>query len=219
MILRVTVPGKGCSMTLEFDSQKNYRKIKDPLHKQIYRKAEPFLQVRSNNIHARVSYHYALTLLETEGGDPAIVLPAILLHDTGYAKLPPDQLHFAFVPGREKPELRRLHEVEGARLAREILLSIDYPEEYIQSIEAIIDGHDTREDALNENDKIVQDADKLFRFTYEGCVLASSYIDCASREFLNYLNARIPVWLFTEAARQLALEQIEQRQNDYLKRL
>jgi hypothetical protein len=203
-------------MTLERGNGEQRWKIEDPLHKQLYEKAEPFLQVRNNAIHTRASYQYALRLLEKEGGDPEVVLPAILLHDIGYSKIPEEELRFAFIPKIIKPELRKLHEVEGARLAGEILQSINYPEGYIPSIQALIDGHDTRGSALNVNDKLVQDADKLFRFTYEGCVFASKYMQLDPWKFLNRLERKAQTWFFTATGKQIAVQELEKRRIDFL---
>lgn len=183
--------------------------ITDPSHRRIYQKAEPFLQIRHNAVHTRISYHFALKLLEEEGGDPEVVIPAILLHDIGYSKISEDELRFAFGPKVEKPELRELHEVEGARLAGEILESLDYPEESIQEIRSIINGHDTRDSALNVNDAIVQDSDKLFRFTFEAWKLASKYLNADPWKRLRYLDKGAQTWFFTETAKRLAAVEAE----------
>ncbi len=164
-------------MTVEPVSADQGWEITNPPHRRIYQKAERFLQIRHNAVHTRISYHFALKLLKEEGGDPEVVIPAIVLHDIGYSKIPEDELRFAFGQNVTKPELQKLHEVEGARLAGEILRSLDYPEESVREIQSIIDGHDTRDTALNVNDAIVQDSDKLFRFTYQAWKLASSYFD------------------------------------------
>jgi HD superfamily phosphodiesterase len=91
--------------------------IQDPFYNNIYNKAAHLLRTRQNTLHARVSYHCALNLLEAEGGSPRVVLPAILLHDVGYSQLPEKGLKDSFGPNIKKPELQRLHEVEGVRLA------------------------------------------------------------------------------------------------------
>jgi len=193
--------------------------IDDPLYRRIYDEAEPLLRARLNDIHARICYHYALKLLEKEGGDPSIVLPAVLLHDVGYSSIPDDELKNSFGPNIEKPTLRRLHETEGAKLAEEILKRVAYPKELIGEIQAIIDGHDTRDDALSLNDKITKDADKLWRYNYEGFKIDFERFNLTASEWFNYLVEHIPTWFFTETAFKLAsqevksLERILQRQD------
>jgi HD superfamily phosphodiesterase len=188
--------------------------IEDYSHRHIYQKAEPFLRIRHNAIHTLICYHFALKLLKEEGGNPDVVVPAILLHDVGYSRIPEDELHLALGPKMEKPELQKLHETEGAKLATEILESINYPKELIKEIRAIIDGHDTRDSALNTNDKIVKDADKLFRFSYEGSKLALRRFPLGPREWFNYLDEGLQTWFFTKTAKQLAAEEIRQRKEE-----
>jgi hypothetical protein len=72
--------------------------IQDSFNRRIYNKAEYLLKTRNNTLHTRISYHYALNLLEAEGGDPRVVLPAILLHDVGYSQLPEKEIKDAFGP-------------------------------------------------------------------------------------------------------------------------
>jgi HD superfamily phosphodiesterase len=181
--------------------------IDDPLYKRIYDEAEPLLRARLNDIHARICYHYALKLMEKEGGDPAIVLPAILLHDVGYSSIPDDELQNSFGPIIEKPELRRLHETEGAKLAEKILKKVAYPNELIGEIQAIIDGHDTRDEALSLNDKIAKDADKLWRYNYEGFKIDFERFNLKASEWFDYLIDHIPTWFFTETASKLASQE------------
>jgi len=183
--------------------------IDDPLYKKIYDEAEPLLRARLNDIHARICYHYALKLLEEEGGDPSIVLPAILLHDVGYSSIPDDELQSSFGPNIENPTLRRQHETEGARLAGIILKKVQYPNELIEEIQTIIDGHDTRDAALSLNDKITKDADKLFRYSYEGFNIDFKRFNLKASEWLDYLIAHISTWFCTGTAAKLASQELK----------
>src|SRR3546814_5085217 len=63
---------------------------------------------------------------------------------------------------------RSAHEIAGARIAREILTDLDHPGEEIDEIAAIIDGHDSRAEAISIDDACVKDADKLWRITPHG---------------------------------------------------
>jgi HD superfamily phosphodiesterase len=148
-----------------------------------------------------------LTLLEEEGGDPSIVLPAVLLHDVGYSSIPDDELQSSFGPNIENPVLRRQHETEGAKLAERILEKVQYPNEFIEEIQAIIEGHDTRDDALSLNDKITKDADKLFRYSYEGFMIDFKRFNLEASEWFDYLIAHIPTWFCTKTAAKLASQE------------
>jgi muconolactone delta-isomerase len=188
--------------------------IRDSFYNTIYNKAAHLLKIRLNTLHTRVSYHCALNLLAAEGGNPRIVLPAILLHDVGYSQLPETEIKDSFGPKIKKPELQRRHELEGVRLAGKILRKMDYPADMIQRVQAIIDGHDTRETAHDINDMIVKDADKLWRYSYEGFYLNYQWFDLTPQAYMDRLISKIPVWFFTKTAKTSAIEQTEKRKKD-----
>jgi hypothetical protein len=73
-----------------------------------------------------VSHQYALRLVAAEGGEAGIVEPAVILHDVGWSQLEPEQIRVAFgvrTGGEEAERLNRIHEREGAVIARRILQS------------------------------------------------------------------------------------------------
>ncbi len=200
-------------MRIEVDLDQGWE-IDDPFYRDLYQMAKHLLEARQNTIHARISYHFALSLLEAEWGTPRIVLPAILLHDLGYSQIPLTEVSKAFGIKIENPDLHRHHEVESVRLAGEILEKIDYPIELIREIQRIIDGHDTRVTAHDINDKIVKDADKLWRFTYEGFVIDFQRFNYEPQQWLDELTAFIPQWFFTGAAKALAAKEVHQRRKE-----
>ncbi|MGC8605841.1 MAG: HD domain-containing protein, partial [Desulfomonilaceae bacterium] len=137
------------------------------LFREICQMAKPFLDTRSNFIHMQVSKAFALKLLETEHGEEDVVIPAIILHDVGW-KMIPEALHLqAFGPKAKDLETNRIHELEGARIALEILKQLKYDSKLIEEVVEIISGHDSRKEPLSLNDAIVKDADKLWRFSKE----------------------------------------------------
>lgn len=109
----------------------------------IYELAKPYLQTRYNDVHTEICYSFARRLLENEPGDQEIVLPAVICHDLGWIKLPEDLQKKAFGP-KFDPDLRRIHEVEGVKLARLVLDQVGYDPNKIEEIVVIIDGHDSR---------------------------------------------------------------------------
>jgi hypothetical protein len=189
--------------------------ITDPEDLMLYNLAEPLLQTRLNTLHTRIAYHFAEILLEKEGGDAVIVTPAILLHDVGWSLIPEEDQIGAFGPKVKKPRLQRLHETEGARLARGILEELGHPEDHIREIEKIINGHDTRTDSLGINDSVVKDADKLWRYTFEGFTIDYMRFKQSPEENLNWLIESIPDWFFTETSVRLAHEEADLRRTEY----
>ena len=171
--------------------------------------AAPYLTTRQNDIHVAVVLRYARLLLGLEDGLEEIVIPAVLLHDVGWSRVPEDLLLKAFGPrpGYDR-NLNRIHEVEGAKIAREILDQVEYDADYIDQITEIIEGHDSRWQVLSINDAIVKDADKLFRYSKEGF-----YIDCERfalnpAEHLKYLFDIVEEWFFTDPGKKLAREEL-----------
>lgn len=189
--------------------------IKNPWHAAIYKEAEPFLQTRLNTLHTRIAYYFALKLLWAVGGEPDVVIPAILLHDVGWSLIPEDQQRGAFGPEIKKPDLQRRHEEEGARLATAILKRLGFSDDYLREIQTIVSGHDSRREALNLNDSVVKDADKLWRYTQEGFSIDHKRFGKTPRENLAWLIASIPEWFFHEESKNLAWWEALKRRDEY----
>lgn len=172
-------------------------------HEEIYALAGPYLATRKNDIHTEISCRLARRLLEDEPGDPDVVIPAIICHDLGWIKVPEHLQLKAFGPGFD-PELRRIHEVEGVKLARDILSRVHYnPDKTIEILD-IIDGHDSRDQAISDSDKIVKDADKLFRFTATGMAIDIERFRVERNSYVQWIRDKIDTWFFTRAGKQLA---------------
>jgi len=172
------------------------------LYKEIFRLAKPYLRTRQNDIHTLISYGCALKLLRLVRADENIVLPAVLLHDLGWSRVPEELQITAFGPGSANKDLNRVHEVEGAKMAAEILRQLDFPEGAVREITAIIEGHDSRPRALSANDMLVKDSDKLWRYSFKG-------FECGVRRFgfgvyRSHLAGHLDDWFFTSEARRLA---------------
>ncbi len=183
------------------------------IYDRIFALADPYLQTRSNLIHTAVARRFAAALLLREPGDPEIAIPAILLHDVGWSALTEEMQLQAFGPGHVKKDktLNRVHETEGVKIARQILAQVHYDDVKSEEILQIIDGHDSRLTPISDNDKIVKDADKLFRFSAEGLDFYLARFEMTPAEIVQWLQTRIEVWFFTAAARKIAAAEWEQR--------
>ena len=184
--------------------------------KAIFRKirvlADPYLKTRDNDIHTDISTIMASALLEKQGGDEDIVIPAIILHDVGWKTVPEAQQHMAYGPKATHPELNRRHEVNGVKIAGDILAAVDYDPGKTEEILEIISGHDSRNTALSLNDRIVKDADKLWRFTREGFRIDNRKFQLTPTQSLARLYGSLDDWLFTDTARSIALEELGRRE-------
>jgi len=200
---------------LQIPSELGQRRNMEEIYDRIWELAKPLLNTRHNQQHTEIAYRAARRLLESEEGDEAIVIPAIILHDVGWIKVPEELQLTAFGPKAKNKELNRVHEVEGVKLAREILEKVNYDPQKEEEILAIIDGHDSRREAISPSDKIVKDADKLCRFTHQGTSLDCERYEMSFDEWYEFLMARIDRWFFTQTARKIAREELERRKKEF----
>jgi HD superfamily phosphodiesterase len=177
----------------------------------LWRLAEPFLNTRANDIHTPIAVRFAHELLRREGGDESIVIPAMILHDVGWERVPEHLQLSAFGPKANAPEINRIHEREGAAIAEEILKRIGYDEEKTREVLAIIEGHDSREIPISLNDKIVKDADKLWRYTREGFEIDIARFGETVEEGLERLSSSLEKWFFTGSAKAIARKELAER--------
>ena len=186
----------------------------NPIYQEIFERAKPYLRTRKNLIHTRISLRYAIQLLKIEGGDEEVVIPALLLHDVGW-KIVPEELQLtAFGPTLTNPRLRRVHEMEGARIAREILETLHYPPEKVKKICRIIQGHDSRERSISLSDRIVKDSDKLWRFSRKGLSIETNRFHMSAAQWLNHLEGNIEKWFYLRASSRLATEELARRREE-----
>jgi hypothetical protein len=167
--------------------------------------ARSYLDVRSNDVHTLIAYGLAGALCaQHPKADAAVVLPAILLHDVGWKMVDPALMAKAVGPNATHPELVRVHEIEGVKIARSILerhapVGVD-----IAEVLSIIDTHDTLKTAKSLNDAIVKDADKCWRFTPHGVATIAGWFDDGQAETLDMLHSFVLPSMLTDAGRAMA---------------
>lgn len=184
------------------------------IYERIWALAKPYLNTRKNDIHTEMATRYAYLLLDKEKGDEEIVIPAIILHDVGWKKVP-EELHLkAFGPKATMPKVRRVHEVEGVKIAREILEKINYDQEKIKEILKIIEGHDSREEPISLNDKLVKDADKLWRYSKDGFQINRKRYEHTFEQYMERLRSHLNKWFITESGKEVAKQEIQERSKD-----
>lgn len=174
----------------------------------IWELATPYLQTRDNDVHTLYSYGFAKQLVtRIPEADEHIVLPAIMLHDTGWSTVDEFDAFQAIAPDRDGTYTWAVlqHEKEGARIAREILTKVGYAEADIDEICEIIDGHDTRLTSLSINDSCVKDADKIWRVTTHGNDVAMPRFGLNREEALRINSYRAYEDLFTDAGKAMSL--------------
>jgi HD superfamily phosphodiesterase len=184
----------------------------------LFREAAPYLAVRGDLLHARISHQYAVALMNEEGGDRRIVEPAVILHDVGWSGLEPHQIKAAYGVKADSPEaerLNRIHESEGASTARRILTSLDYPPPLIDEITAIIARHDSGKETGSLEEGLVKDADKLWRFSQVGFKMEIERQGLNPREYYEFIEEHYRGWFFTSKALILAGSELEKRAEEF----
>ena len=181
------------------------------IFQKIWQLAEPYLDTRKNDIHTKISTECAYRLLEREGGDQDIVIPAIILHDVGWKRVPENLQLKTFGQNTTYPELNRLHEIEGVKIAKEILENVHYDKDKVAEILKIIEGHDSRKEPLSLNDKIVKDADKLSRYNKEFFIINMKRFKETYSQELDRIRSNLYKWLLTDSAKEIARAEIKNR--------
>ena len=188
--------------------------------KEIYERirdlAAPYQDKRDDDGHARITLAYAHRLLEMEGGDENIVIPAIILHDIGWSRVLASETAIIFDPAttpQQEYGVRRSHQDEGVRLAGDLLAEIDYPGQLTDDILEIISEHDTRQGFISRNEGLVRDADKLWRFSRTGLAADVRRFGITREAQAARLEAQLdrPDFFYSEAARRLAREELARR--------
>jgi len=185
-----------------------------PIYQKILERAKPFLRTRKNLIHTKIALQYTLKLLKNEKGDEEIVIPAILLHDVGWKALPEPLQLTAFGPNPSNPKLVRVHELEGAKIARSILEGVHYSPKKVKEICRIVQGHDSRRRPISQNDRMVKDADKLFRYSRKGLAIDLDRFRIPRRKYLLFLEGIIDQWFLTPTGKEIAKKEILLRKSD-----
>lgn len=174
----------------------------------VWRAAEPYMRARKNDVHIPLSFAWSQRLLaEHPDADRDVCSLAILLHDIGWYSIDmEDIIEKGFSgPNMLQSDVRYLHETEGVRMARDVLTETGWEEGVIAQVCEIIDGHDTRPDPRHLNDRIVRDADKLWRFEVTGIAVASDWFKTTPRGYADRLETQKDA-LETEAGRRMANE-------------
>ncbi len=160
--------------------------------------------------HVEIVVDSAEKLLKLVPANEDIVIPAAILHDIGWSKIPKGE-RFRIFAGDLTPEENRLlrirHQEEGVKLAKQILLDVSYPEEFTKHILEIISQHDTRDGCFSKEDGIVRDADKMWIFSRKGFEAdLRRRKDTSVQWYFDYVQKKLdnPKFFYSKEARKMA---------------
>lgn len=146
----------------------------------VWKRMAPYMAARRNDIHLPLCYAWVQRLCDAyPDADRDICSLAIMLHDIGWFTIDNDRIMEEGFRSENyiQSDVRYLHEAEGVRMAREILAGTEWAH-LTDAVCTIIDGHDTRTAPRDLNDRVVRDADKLWRYELAGlCVSAEWFQD------------------------------------------
>ncbi|WP_147822498.1 HD domain-containing protein [Salidesulfovibrio onnuriiensis] len=186
----------------------------------IWEAALPYQDKRDDAGHAYVTYTYAQELLQLAPGTPEVVLPAIIMHDTGWSKLSREERFVIFQPGttpEDELAVRYRHQDEGVKIAHAILEDLRYDAKWTSEILEIISEHDTRDHFISLDEGLVRDADKLWRFSEIGFRADIERFEFDPGFLHDKIEAQIdkPGFFYSDAARELARRELAARREQY----
>jgi len=174
--------------------------------------------------HTRRVVAYGKTLLDREPGNPRVVVPALIIHDTGWSKV--DFSDFVDAPAVDKKDTAsvRLHMDHGAGIARKILEAVGWDPAITEQIVDIVAVHDAPEKiraSHNPDAALVFEADWLDKY---GKASEKRYSEIFSdknkiEELNRYLERNKFVFFRSKAAKRLLSEITSEGKNRHKQNL
>ena len=188
-----------------------------PIFEAIRKLASPYLDTRDNEIHTDIAIRYAFEVLRLESENEEvneylnedIVIPAIILHDIGWKNVLKKIQSNSFGPFKKEGSYK-LHSDEGVKIAKLILMKINYDKVMSDEILKIIKFHDSKEEPISINDRIVRDSDKLWRFSKDGFSIDCKRFNQTIEERINAEDMQLDLF-YTNYAKEIAKQEINKR--------
>lgn len=189
------------------------------IFEEIKKIAGPMQDLREDEGHAEKVASFAIELCKLFKANENIVIPAATLHDIGYYGMEKSLLKNLMAGKLSEEETKQIkdkHMEKGAILAKQILEKVRYNPEMIKVIVKIIENHDLGGECSSVEEKIIRDADKLWRFSKPGFDIDVKRRGCPPIEWHNYLSKNIekPNYFYTEEAKTIARDELEKRKNE-----
>lgn len=204
-----------------FQSLKTTTALMKTIHTEIWNMALPFQDKRDDAGHAFITLEYAKQLVDLDNGNPDVIIPAIILHDTGWSRLTREDWQVVFSPSATADDemvVRLRHQEEGVNIAREILTEIEYPKMWTEEILEIIAEHDTRQGFISRNEGLVRDADKLWRVSKTGFDADIDRFEIHPEILHDRLLRQIPSdgFFYSNTSIELANQELARRRREFM---
>lgn len=187
-----------------------------PLFRKIWNLALPYQDKRGDEGHAETVLNYAFELLKTENSNEDVVIPAAILHDIGWSQVSEEERMAVFrdLDRSMDIKLRMRHQELGVILAKDILVRVNYPQNLTDEVLEIISQHDTRQGFLNENDGIMRDADKLWRYSSNGFSADLRRFKIDPHLLYQANKITLPNYFYSITAKRIAQRELEKRKSE-----
>jgi molybdopterin synthase catalytic subunit len=160
-------------------------------------------------MHSKMVTRAMKEIIDGEGGDEDVLIPAAMLHDIGWLNVP-EKYQFAKTD-EDKKTAERLHLEKAPKLIKEILGELDYNSKLIEKIIRVVINHKSKKPNGDREIECIVDADNLSD-TYQ----ESFYSDVISYNStpLKTLNFRSKNKFFTKTAEGIFKMHLEARQKE-----
>ncbi len=173
----------------------------------IWEKAVPFLEkCRSGDLlHSQKTAEEVFRLSKGEKWDIDVLIPVAIFHDIGHSAILSE--HFSLISGPNKEENSKLvHMLTGAKIAKDILKSIKYPNNKIKKIVEIISIHDKKDKSLFNTieKKNFHDIDRLDRFSEDGIKMGKKEFGLNPDQVIKLLKEQLLSEIISENFKKIA---------------
>lgn len=190
-------------------------KLGSTIEEEIKNEAVDILQVGRTDWdirHTVCSIKWIKKLIEQEGGDERVLIPAMYFHDTGYEELKMGYSH------QECLVAKKNHATRGAENAVSFLPKLNYfTAEEIERIVYLVKNHDIHNNIAEHDRQLVMEADGFAQIDWENCPPSYDKKNCI--EFLNttFEKDRVP-YIKTKTGKKVLRDLLE-KANNYLKKM
>lgn len=163
--------------------------------------------------HTLRDVEYGKILAEEEGGDPEIILTALVLHDIGWSLVDFDDFLMSPIFEKQGTQSVQDHMIQSASLARRILNELNYPPDKKELVLRIITHHD-RPEAIGSMPEVeatlVFEADRLDRYRGESLERYRKMFgpDYQKKE-LEFLLQGAEIWFRTFTGKKMVRELLD----------
>ena len=150
-------------------------------------------------------------LLEKEQADEEVLIPAAILHNVGWAKVPVNLQKSD--DSEEKLKGMKLHLEYAPPIVEEVLLEVGYNEDDIKRILEIIVAHKFQENLTNSDKQLLVDADALSDAFSEQFYSDLDHYGNTPEEGYNYRKRTNK--FYTETAQEIFDKEMENRKKEF----